>query len=254
MHIVHAITRKDKTKKPKTKNKMSISAKTQKTLDAAKAAYQAKTNGQSAIVPVKAEKRAKSKSSAKNKASKNKAKAKSKDKAPVAQVQPESEKVTMGKFIATGSRGTAFLLTIPTALEIGERYAPMEKLHLPESFGSDSAARSKHVGNLHAQGKASGVVWIDSISWIAPRGEKYTVYTLATALNKGIVKKLKATISRDGSKAKQVSLYVGAKFNAKSDKYPHCFACSDVKAGRVETRLVNDGRNASLVYKVKLAK
>jgi len=219
---------------------MKKNSKTTEALKRAKLAYNARVNGQAPKAPAKQSKRAKSKASAKNDEPKEK-------------VQPDSETVAIGKFIAIGSRGTAFLLSLPTALEIGERTSPMEKLHLPESFGSTSAERSRYVGDLHAQGKACGVVWVDSISWIAPRGEKYVVAKLGDAIRKGLVKKVKATISRDNVKPKQVTLFVNAKFNVKAEKLPHCLATDAVKAGRVETRLVNDNRNENLVYKVKLA-
>jgi len=220
---------------------MKRNAKTDKALAQARQAYQDKITGKPATIPTKkGKKRATSKPSAK------------KDK-PSELVQPESESVAMGKFIAVGTRGTAFLLSLPTALEIGERVSPMEKLHLPESFGATSAERSRYVGDLHAKGKACGILWIDAMTWISERGAKYTVYTLRDSLKKGLVRKVKATIARDGAKSKTVTLYVAKSFNP-AHKLPHCLACDEVPAGRVETRLVNDNRNEGLVFKVKLAK
>lgn len=184
---------------------------------------------------------------------------KGKDKAKVEKPEvelPETINVPMGKFIVIGSpgRGTAFMLTLPTSVEIGERYLPLEKNHLPDSFGATSAERAKRAVDMHSNGKPCGIPWVDSMSWLAPRGEKFTCLPLQKAIASKLVSKVKATISRDGMKPKQVTLYVHGKCNLKAEKLPHSIACLDVKSGRVETRLVNDGRNSSIVYKVKLAK
>lgn len=222
-------------------NTVKQNQKTKDKLAQAKAAYQARVSANGVQTPDKGKKPRKTKAGA------NKRQASEDTEEKVEQVQPDAEDIAIGKYIATGSRGTAFLLSLPSALEIGERVAPMEKLHLREDL------TYRQVGDLHAKGKTCGVVWIDSMSWIAPRGEKYSVWKLSDAIKKGIVKKVRGTIERDGMKAKQATFYVSSKLNTKAEKLPHCLATMDVPAGRVEVRLVNDKRNESLVYKVKLA-
>lgn len=104
---------------------------------------------------------------------------------------------------------------------------------------------------LHAQGKACGLAWVDSLSWVSSRNATFVVKGLNEALASGELVAYPATITRDG-KTLSTTLYAPASHNPKRDKQLHSYACADIPAGRVETKSAG-ARNVSLRYKVKFA-
>ncbi len=104
--------------------------------------------------------------------------------------------------------------------------------------------RKPRQGLFKLQSKPTGLAWVDSLSWLAKAGQPWIAGTPEQLVKAGHVKAVDAWL--DG---KQIKVFVHSKFDP-AKKLPHSIACSSVKSGRIETRLVSDGRNKPLLGKV----
>jgi hypothetical protein len=165
----------------------------------------------------------------------------------VEKVEVAVKEYASGKLLVIGTRGTGFAFCAPETMATdGTSVSPLEKLHAPPNYNPTGI-------DYHAIGQPTGLLWVDSLSWLSPRGKTFRALPLNKALELGLVRALKATISRDSGVSQNITVYAPIKFNPLSDKIPHALATKDLPSGRVECRLTSDKRNVGVKYKIVFA-
>lgn len=156
-----------------------------------------------------------------------------------------------GRFslVAIGNAGTALCLSAPP-----EGF-PVDGTPTVASFRSFKAAgiEAVEVGTLHGQGEACGMAEWDAALFVSHRGTPVRVLPISAALKSGAVAAHKMLLRGMGPE-REVTVYL-AKGTTPGMRTPKFVACPDVKAGRVESRLVSEpgggpSRNASYCGKL----
>jgi hypothetical protein len=151
------------------------------------------------------------------------------------------------KFIAIGSRGTAFAILDSRQMEglrLNSYNQVLKKTH-----------RSPEQKAKRDSGEHQGVLWADSCSWITPRGGRFWIGTLNEALAQRLVRKARIKTKR-GARMEEFMGYVRADFDQiKSARKSHKVIAVEGKGGRIEVTPVrkensNGHRNAAFLCEV----
>lgn len=145
-------------------------------------------------------------------------------------------------FIAVGSTGTAIVSLSDKAvagLKLNEANAVCAKVRLTdEQFEAYKAGRN------------CGALWVDSASWLSGRDESFWFGTIDKALELGLVRKAVVTV-KQGDKTRKLSALIRSGWEA-SQKNDHSIAIEKGGVnGRIETRTINDKRNALYVRRIE---
>jgi hypothetical protein len=146
------------------------------------------------------------------------------------------------KLIAVGEVGTSFVSLTEkeiAALKLNGRNKVCAKVRL----SAEQMERYK-------KGGRSGVLWVDSASWLSSRDGEFWLGTLEQAIAEKLVVKASVKI-KSGDKIKSLTGFVRSSWSA-SEKFDHAIAVeSGGVNGRIEARQVSDKRNALYVRQIE---